>query len=90
VELDWTVKEFLRCARQMDRDFIWHWMDRDAMVDDDWLRDIAEALVIRKQPGRDMNILQEAAIEVPETFSLVTGTQPANRPAISAILPWPA
>ena len=35
VELDWTVKEFLRCARQMGRNFIWHWMDREAMVDDD-------------------------------------------------------
>jgi hypothetical protein len=62
VELDWTVKEFLRCARQMDRDFIWHWMGRDAMVDDDWLRDIAEALLTRKPPGRDVIFLQEATI----------------------------
>jgi hypothetical protein len=62
VELDWTVKEFLRCARQMDRDFIWHWMGRDAMVDDDWLTDSVEALLTRKQPGHDVIFLQEAAI----------------------------
>ncbi len=63
VELDWTVRQFLRCARQMDRDFIWHWMNRDAMVDDDWLRDIAEALVMRRQPGGDVIFLQETASE---------------------------
>ena len=64
VELDWTVKEFLRCARQMNRDFIWHWMDRDAMVDDDWLTDSVEALLTRKQPRGNVIFLQEAAIEV--------------------------
>ena len=63
VELDWTVKQFLRCARQMDRDFIWHWMGRDAMADVDyWLTDSVEALLTRKQPVRDMIFLQEAAI----------------------------
>jgi hypothetical protein len=62
MELDWTVKQFLRCARQMDRDFIWHWMDRDAMVDNEWLMDSVEALLIRKQPGRNVLFLQEAAI----------------------------
>ncbi len=46
----------------MDRDFIWHWMDRDAMVDNEWLMDNVEALLIRKQPGRNRIFLQEAAI----------------------------
>ncbi len=65
VELDWTVKQFLRCARQMDRDFIWHWMNRDAMADVDyWLTDSVEALLTRKQPRRNVIFLQEAAIEV--------------------------
>ena len=64
VELDWTVKEFLRCARQMGRDFIWHWMDREAMVDEDWLMDSVEELLTRKQPGRDVIFLPEAAIGV--------------------------
>jgi hypothetical protein len=55
MELDWTVKQFLRCARQMDRNFIWRWMDRDAMADVDyWLTDSVEALLTRKQPGRDV------------------------------------
>ena len=62
VELDWTVKQFLRCARQMNRDFIWHWMDRGAMADVDWLADSVEALLTRKQPERDVIFLQEAAI----------------------------
>ncbi|MGA2178155.1 MAG: hypothetical protein ABSH15_01040 [Verrucomicrobiota bacterium] len=63
-ELDWTVKQFLRCARQMDRDFIWRWMDRDAMADVDyWLTDSVEALLTRKQPRRNVIFLQEAAIE---------------------------
>jgi len=63
VELDWTVKEFLRCARQMGGDFMWHWMDREAMADVDyWLTDSVEALLTRKQPGRDVVFLPEAAI----------------------------
>ena len=65
LELDWTVKEFLRCARQMDRNFIWRWMDRDAMADVDyWLTDSVEALLTRKQPRRKVTFLQEAAIEI--------------------------
>ena len=64
MELDWTVKQFLRCARQMDRDFIWHWMGRDAMADDDWLTDSVEALLTCKQPRGNVIFLQEAAIEV--------------------------
>lgn len=61
-ELDWTVEQFLRCARQMDRNFIWHWMDRDAMADVDyWLTDSVEALLTRKQPGRNVTFLREAA-----------------------------
>jgi len=61
-ELDWTVEQFLRCARQMDRNFIWHWMDRNAMADVDyWLTDSVEALLTRKQPGRNVTFLREAA-----------------------------
>lgn len=63
-ELDWTVEQFLRCARQMGRDFIWHWMDRDAMVDDDWLTDRVAALLSRKPPRYNVIFLPEAAIEV--------------------------
>jgi hypothetical protein len=65
MELDWTVKQFLRCARQMDRNFIWHWMDRNAMADADyWLTDSVEALLARKQPVRNVTFLREAAIEI--------------------------
>jgi len=61
-ELDWTVKQFLRCSRQMDRDFIWHWMEPGVMDGNDWLTSSVEALLIRKQPGRDLAFLQETAI----------------------------
>jgi len=40
-------------------------MDRDAMADVDyWLTDSVEALLTRKQPGRKVTFLQEAAIEI--------------------------
>jgi hypothetical protein len=60
-ELDWTVKQFLRCAQRTDRDFIWRWMENDAMTDADWLTDSVEALLTRKQPAYDVAFLQEAA-----------------------------
>src|SRR5271155_2418691 len=41
-ELEWTVKQFIRCAQQTNRDFIWHWMGRDAMNDSDWLTEGVE------------------------------------------------
>ena len=61
-ELDWTVKQFLRCAQRTDRDFIWHWMEPEAMIGGDWLADSVESLLTRKQPARDVIFLQEAAI----------------------------
>ena len=53
-ELDWTVKHFLRCAQQLDRDFIWHWMEQETMEDGDWLADSVEILLARKQPAHEV------------------------------------
>ena len=61
-ELDWTVKQFLRCAQGADRDFIWRWMYPEAMFGCDWLADSVEALLARKQPIHDMAFLQETVI----------------------------
>ena len=61
-ELDWTVKEFLRCARQMDRDFIWHWMEESAIDGNDWLPEILEGLLTRKQPAPDATFLSDAIL----------------------------
>jgi hypothetical protein len=61
-ELDWTVKQFLRCAQRTDRDFIWHWMEPGVMNSNDWLADSVEALLARKQPACDVTFMQEAAI----------------------------
>ena len=63
-ELDWTVKQFLRCARQMDRDFIWHWMERGVMNSNDWLTSSVATLLARKQAGYDAAFLQEPAVAV--------------------------
>ena len=51
-ELDWTVKQFLRCAREMDRDFIWCWMEVEVMNDSDWLADSIAALLARKSQAQ--------------------------------------
>ncbi|HMD54602.1 MAG TPA: hypothetical protein VKJ65_08655, partial [Phycisphaerae bacterium] len=52
-ELEWTVKQFIRCAQQTNRDFIWHWMGRDAMNDSDWLTEGVEMMLSRKQFAGD-------------------------------------
>ena len=50
-ELDWTVEQFLRWARQNHRDFIWRWMGEESLADGGWLADRVEALLSRKQPA---------------------------------------
>jgi hypothetical protein len=60
-ELEWTVEQFLRCAQRMNRDFIWRWMEPEAMADGDWLADSMTALLNRKQHACDMTFWQEAA-----------------------------
>jgi hypothetical protein len=59
-ELDWTVKQFLRCAQRADRDFIWRWMEREAMDSAEWLEDSVAALLVRKQPAPEAHFWQEA------------------------------
>lgn len=61
-ELDWTVKQFLRCARRMDRDFIWRYMEQGAVNDCDWLADSVEMLLTRKQSAANGAFLQKAAV----------------------------
>ncbi|HMD14693.1 MAG TPA: hypothetical protein VKI62_08715 [Bacteroidota bacterium] len=46
-ELDWMVNQLLRCARKMNRDFIWHWMEENA-DDCGWLVKSVEMLLARK------------------------------------------
>ena len=47
-ELDWTVKQLIRCAQQADRHFIWRWMETSAMQDSLWLADSVGELLARK------------------------------------------
>ncbi len=59
-ELEWTVEQFLNCAQRMNRDFIWRWMEPEAMSDGDWLADSVAALLNRKQHTCDVTFWQEA------------------------------
>ncbi|MGO8763587.1 MAG: hypothetical protein ACLQSR_00445 [Limisphaerales bacterium] len=59
-ELDWTTRQFLRCAQRTDRDFCWRWMDSEAMTDDHWLVDGVEALLNRENLASEAVFLQEA------------------------------
>ena len=52
-ELDWTVKQLIRCARQTGRDFIWHWMEKDAINSSDWLADHVQDLLARKSAANN-------------------------------------
>jgi hypothetical protein len=59
-ELEWTVEQFLNCAQRMNRDFIWRWMEPEAMADGNWLADSVAALLNRKQHACDVTFWQEA------------------------------
>lgn len=63
-ELEWTVKQFMRCAQKMGRDFIWHWIGRGAINDTTWLDDSVEKFLSRKQSLFNMAWLQEPAVSV--------------------------
>jgi hypothetical protein len=58
-ELEWTVKRFIRCAQQTNRDFIWHWMGRNAMDDEFWLTEGVQTMLSRKQSACHEVALQE-------------------------------
>lgn len=47
-ELDWNVKQLIRCAKAMNSSFIWHWMGEDASADGDFLTEhIADLLAAK-------------------------------------------
>jgi hypothetical protein len=48
-ELDWNVKQLIRCTKAMNSAFIWHWMGEDASVDVDFLTEHIADLLATKQ-----------------------------------------
>jgi hypothetical protein len=50
-ELDWNIKQLLRCSRAMGCGFIWHWMGQDAMTDADFLAEHVTDLLAAKING---------------------------------------
>ena len=64
LELDWTVKEMIRCAQKTNRDFIWHWMGEGAMDNLDWLNEDVELLLSRKRSLHEQMISWDTAAAV--------------------------
>jgi hypothetical protein len=48
-ELDWNVKQLMRCSREIGGHFIWHWMGKDAMLDADFLAESVNQLLAAKR-----------------------------------------
>jgi hypothetical protein len=47
-ELDWMLTELMRCADKSNRDFMWHWMEKNSLNTPDWLKRNVEVLLLRK------------------------------------------
>jgi len=62
-ELDWTVKHFMNCARQTNRDFIWHWMEEPPLGEPEWLTSHICTFLSRKLTALDHHCFQEPAAE---------------------------
>jgi len=61
-ELEWTVQQFIYCARQMDRDLVVQWMERDSLDYSDWLTVKVGALLARKQVAHGGAMRPELAV----------------------------
>ncbi len=48
-ELDWHVKQLIRCARSLRSEFIWHWMGQDALTDIDFMTESISNLLAAKR-----------------------------------------
>jgi hypothetical protein len=62
-ELDWTVKHFMACAQNTNRDFIWHWMEETASGEPEWIVNHLETFLTRKLAALDHHHLEEIAME---------------------------
>ena len=69
-ELNWTVKQLMRCAQVTNRDFIWRWMESETMSDLGWLNENVERLLGRKLSLLEQMISQETAAGVGETSAI--------------------
>jgi hypothetical protein len=79
-ELDWTVKQLIRCAQQTDRNFIWHWMEKGAMDDSNWLTDSVEELFMRHWVEK--GVMHDSGWLTESVEELLTRKSAANREAI--------
>jgi hypothetical protein len=63
-ELEWTIQQFIYCARQMGRELVVQWMERGSMADSGWLTREVEAFLARKQSACSEAFQREAAVGV--------------------------
>ena len=62
-ELEWTIQQFIYCARQMDRELVMQWMERDSMIDSNRFNEGVEALLARKQSASGEALQRETTVE---------------------------
>jgi hypothetical protein len=60
-ELEWTVQQFIYCARQMGRELVVQWMERESMNAAGWLTGRVETLLACKQSACRNAFQQETA-----------------------------
>jgi hypothetical protein len=87
-ELDWTVKQFLRRAREMARDFIWCWMEAGVMDNSDWLADSITELLTRKSQAHAAASWHAAAASV--FIPVCHEPRQAFHPPVSTVATGPA
>jgi hypothetical protein len=63
-KLEWTLQQFVCCARQMGRELVVQWMERDSMDDSGWLTERVETLLARKQSACSEAFQQESVVGV--------------------------
>jgi hypothetical protein len=62
-ELNWTVKHFMTCAQNTNRDFIWHWLEEPVGGEPEWLASHIETFLARKLTAQEHQYFQETTAE---------------------------
>ncbi|MFZ1072281.1 MAG: hypothetical protein WAO21_02490 [Verrucomicrobiia bacterium] len=63
-ELEWTIQQFIYCARRMSRELVVQWMEQGARDDCRWLTERAQTLLARKQSACNQPFQTEPTVEI--------------------------
>jgi hypothetical protein len=61
-ELDWTAKGLIRCARENNRKFVWHWMGHHDGDVSAWLGESVETLVKSRRAIHEAIVMRNPAM----------------------------